>query len=517
MVQFGGTMNKTTNGNGNGGVHLDGTHIREMAQRKPPSRSDASATVINESRVLFHSTEGVEVHGRLVDFNRQSVAFELFGESVVLRSSEVLTEFQIQIQGQKIYYGQAVITALLDNASKIVCEVELDESQWISTPDFLSAMTQPDGVATAFKQFELEWQKLYIVSPDFKVIVADIEMFLHDLKIWLDRVEANLATLPAVKRGLVERQLALEIGKLTSPWLTTMFEKFEAVLRRVEPGSQPAHSVFARRILHPFLMGSPFLHRAFYKPLGYAGDYEMVNMLSRDPFEGKSLFAKIVNLWFWEQSPAEAHRNRLTYLAKQIEAEAYRLVRHGRRVRVFNFACGPALEIQNFLKKSPMAGHVDFLLADFNSETLEHTKRLMEEIKDRRGLRTAFYFAKKSVHQLLKDSGHLLLSGNDGEPLYDFVYCAGLFDYLSDRTCLEMMNAFYNFVAPGGLLVSTNVAASNPRIPTMDHVMAWHLIHRTVPQFAELRPGGSSPEDCTVKGDATGVNLFLEVRKPEHG
>ncbi len=510
-------MNKTINGNGHGGGHLDSAHVREIAPRKTASRSGAGATVINESRVIFRATEGAEVHGRLVNFSRQSAAFELFGESVVLRSSETLTEFQIQIQGQKIYYGQAVITALLDNASKIVCEVDLDENLWTPAPEFLSTMTQPDGVAKAFNQFEREWQKLYIVSPDFKVIVADLEIFLHDLKIWLDRVESNLATLPAVKRGLVERQLAQEIGKITSPRLTTMFEKFEAVLNRVEPGSHPAHSVFARRILHPLLMGSPFLHRTFYKPLGYAGDYEMVNMLSRDPFEGKSLFAKIVNLWFWEQPPAEAHRNRLIYLANQIEVEAHRLARFGRRVRVFNFACGPALEIQNFLKKSPMAGRVDFLLADFNGETLEHTKRIMEEIKERRGLGTAFQFAKKSVHQLLKDSGHLLLSGNDGKPLYDFVYCAGLFDYLSDRTCLELMNAFYSFVAPGGLLVSTNVATSNPRIPTMDHVMAWHLIYRNVPQFADLRPGGSSPEDCVVKADATGVNLFLEVRKPEHG
>ena len=510
-------MNKQLNGNGHGGGHGLLAHTRPVAQKKPAVRAGAAATVINESRVIFRAAEGAEVHGRLVHFNRRSAAFELFGETVLLRSSETLTEFQIQIHGQRVYHGQAVISTLLDNSTKIVCEVELDDGQWAPAPDLLSTMAQTDGASTAFKEFEHEWQKICIISPEFKVTVADLEIFLHDLKIWLDRVEANLSTVPPGKRVGLERQIAREIGKFTSPRLTGMFEKFEAVLNRMEPGSLPAYSVFARRILHPLLMGSPFLHRTFYKPLGYAGDYEMVNMLSRDPFEGKSLFAKIINLWFWEQPPAEAHRNRLVYLAAQIEAEAARLPRKGRMLRVFNFACGPALEIQNFLNKSALADRLDFTLADFNGETLEHTKRAMEQIKERRGLRTALQFTKKSVHQLLKDSGQLLLSGSEGKPLYDFVYCAGLFDYLSDRTCKELMNAFYSFVAPGGLLIATNVATSNPRIPTMDHVMAWHLIYRDVPQFAELRPDESSMEDCTVKADSTGVNLFLEVRKPEYG
>ena len=54
------------------------------------------------------------------------------------------------------------------------------------------------------------------------------------------------------------------------------------------------------------LLSSPFLYRAYQKPLGYAGDYEMVNMIARDPYEGGSLFAKVVNLWFLSQWPARA-------------------------------------------------------------------------------------------------------------------------------------------------------------------------------------------------------------------
>ena len=42
------------------------------------------------------------------------------------------------------------------------------------------------------------------------------------------------------------------------------------------------------------------VYRAYTKPLGYAGDYEVVNMMLRDPFEGDSLFAKVINSVFLE-------------------------------------------------------------------------------------------------------------------------------------------------------------------------------------------------------------------------
>jgi extracellular factor (EF) 3-hydroxypalmitic acid methyl ester biosynthesis protein len=79
------------------------------------------------------------------------------------------------------------------------------------------------------------------------------------------------------------------------------------------------------------------------------------------------------------------------------------------------------------------------------------------------------------------------------------------------------MNAFYNLVAPGGVLIATNVDASNPRRPTMDMIMEWHLVYRNAGDFVKLCPDDISAEDCSVVADATGVNIFLECRKPENG
>ena len=76
-----------------------------------------------------------------------------------------------------------------------------------------------------------------------------------------------------------------------------MFERFETVAARIEPELQPAHRAFGQRQLHPHLLCAPFIHRTYTKPLGYAGDYEMMNMIVRNGLEGNSLYAKLTNAY----------------------------------------------------------------------------------------------------------------------------------------------------------------------------------------------------------------------------
>ena len=76
------------------------------------------------------------------------------------------------------------------------------------------------------------------------------------------------------------------------------------------------------------------------------------------------------------------------------------------------------------------------------------------------------------------------------------------------------MNIFYEVLAPGGLLVATNVDASNPIRHLMEYVLEWHLVYRDSEQLKQLKPDDAIPGNFSVKSDATGVNIYIEVRKP---
>lgn len=64
---------------------------------------------------------------------------------------------------------------------------------------------------------------------------------------------------------------------------------------------------------------------------------------------------------------------------------------------------------------------------------------------------------------------------------------------------------------PGGLVIVTNVAQSNPRKAWMEYLMEWNLIYRDDDEMVDLVPDGLPVKRTEVRADATGVNLFLEI------
>ena len=116
--------------------------------------------------------------------------------------------------------------------------------------------------------------------------------------------------------------------------------------------------------------------------------------------------------------------------------------------------------------------------------------------------------------QLLKESARNRAAGKVAE--HDLVYCAGLFDYLSDNVCKLLVEILWGMVAPGGLLIVTNVDR-HPTRAQMECFLEWNLVYRNSQDMRRLAPASVPFEDVVLKRDETGVNIFLELRKPEHG
>jgi extracellular factor (EF) 3-hydroxypalmitic acid methyl ester biosynthesis protein len=509
MMHLASAMSNLVNGNGNGNGHHQSVAAPQPAAKKPATRPLAPAPDVKESYVTFKIADSGELRGTLVRMTRHVVFFELYNPDFLPRLSEVLNEFKIIYQGRTIYSGRAIVRNLVDAETKIICEAMMDETGW--TDMQLELISSRKGqVADEFKEFLQSWQNLYKVTPEFKVVVADMQTILHDLRLWLDRVELRISTSAKKDQKKNEQQLMEEVGRLFVPAFDVLHEKLEAISKNISEDSRPAHRVFAQRQLHSLMLCSPFGHRAYTKPLGYAGDYEMVNMIALNPYQGESLFAKIVNLWFLSQWPSEAHRNRLAYLKTHLEKETLRACQNHRKVRIFNFACGPALEIQRFLENFQLSDNAEFTLADFNQETLEQLAKKIKTIKEQHTRSTSVQFQRKNIVQVLKES----MKKNATNPEYDFVYCAGLFDYLPDTTCSQLMEIFYSWLAPGGLLVVTNVVDDKPFRHMLEFVLDWNLIYRDTKEARLLFPKLIPEEVRSIKKDVTGVNIFIEARKP---
>jgi extracellular factor (EF) 3-hydroxypalmitic acid methyl ester biosynthesis protein len=466
----------------------------------------------NEGLVVCQNSHGAEVAGTLLRLTRYQVVFEIYTPDTVLQTSEVLAGFKVTVNERVIYSGRAVVANLLNTGTAFVCEARLDEP-WLEADPQL-ALRRPEQWRDGFGEFVRQWQRLYKIQPEYKSSVADLQTFLTDLRLWLSQAELEVLSQPADRRTAFERAIVQSLAEPVVPALGALFEKFEDSCRNLPPDLQPAHQAYVRRQLHPLVLCAPFMNRTYQKPLGYAGDYEMVSMMVRDPQEGQSVFAKLLNTFFLNTPPVVAHRNRLEYLNSVLTQEAARARRSRRELKIFNLGCGPAKEIQTFIATSDLSARARFTLLDFNQETVAHTGEVLNKVIRESRRAVSLQMVKKSVAQLLKESARQRSTSFPTD--YDLVYCAGLFDYLPDSVCTGLMSVLYSLVSPGGLLVATNVHTSNPSRNWMEYSVDWHLVYRDRKQMVKLAPAAAPQDSYTILSEPSGVNTFIEVRKPEH-
>lgn len=464
----------------------------------------------SQSVITCRNSQGTELTANLLRITRYSVVFEVYNPYSILQLSEVLSDFRIMASRRLLYQGKAVVSNLLNTGIVLVCEAMLDEG-WVEV-DFLSGVSGAslDGSANLANQFATfmgEWKSANHVHDPFKLAVADLASTLTGIQQWLTGIDVGIRTTVTRRREDLEQEIFAGIeDRVVNEVLPTMHH-FEEVSAEVGQAEIAVHKSYVRRELHPIVLCSPFLYRTYTKPLGYAGDYEMVNMMLRNPYEGSSAFAKLLNFALLRTEPVIAHRNRIDYLVEKLRSECVRRAARG-KTRVLNLACGPAMEVQRFLRQCPESDLAEIDLLDFNAETLEFARESLSEARAAAGRRTQLHYFQRSVHQLLRAASQ---GGVDEFSGYDIVYCAGLFDYLSQRVCKRMVELFTSMLKPGGVVIVTNVATSNPRKAWMEYVMEWNLIYRDENEMVDLVPEGLNPKDTKVGADATGVNLFLEI------
>jgi extracellular factor (EF) 3-hydroxypalmitic acid methyl ester biosynthesis protein len=465
--------------------------------------------LLKQSAVVGQTSQGYEIRSVPVHLDRHRVVFEVSDPQGALRLSEVLSDFKLICRDQTLYSGRAVITNLLNAGLGVLCEASLEDAWFDSS--LAGPVVETSQFGASFSQFLGEWQKLYAVLPEYKIVIADLQSFLMDLRLWLEQIEVGIRSSPSARRHELEEEAMEKLAPSTSPAIAALFERYEAVARKLEAHQVPAHQAFGRRYLHPLLLVSPFVYRTFRKPLGYAGDYEMVSMMMRSPYEGSSLFAKTINAYALALPPIVAHRNRLAYLRQKLGEEARRTHLAGRPARLLSVGCGPACELQLFLAEDDCSDRVEATLLDFNQETLDYAAGALGKCRETHHRSTVIRTVKQSVQQILRQAARP--GQGRGVDQFDFIYCAGLFDYLPDALCKSLISHYYRLLAPGGLLVATNVD-DHPSRNEMECFLEWHLIYRDSRQMATLAPEGAAPENVHLLCEPAGVNLFLEARKP---
>jgi chemotaxis methyl-accepting protein methylase len=258
---------------------------------------------------------------------------------------------------------------------------------------------------------------------------------------------------------------------------------------------------YFRHRMAELLYQSPFSKRSVEKPLGYAGDFEMMNILYREENLGDSLFAKCLHRCYLNFKNAQAVRNRVDYFHKAILSTIEKSP-SDRPVRILSVACGPAEEIQRLLLDRAIPWErVEIHLLDQDLGALRNAQagiRLSTHGLDRTP-------SVKYLHMAIKN---VIVDGIDGK--YDLIYSAGLFDYLSDPVAKMAAQTLTENLTTGGKLVIGNFTAVSGMRLGMDLILDWKLIYRSEVELRRLY--SVENRAVTVESEPERVNLFVVIQ-----
>lgn len=456
-----------------------------------------------QSLITFRNSQGEAARGTLLKLERTTVVFEVYNPYSIVQLSEVLADLTIRRGENPIYQGRATVSNLVNTGLMLIVSARFIDPWCYASHRCFGDLEHLRLEAIDFLE---QWETESRIRRGYQAAVVSLRSYLSGLNHWLQRMEAENSELISDSFSTYDGLLNFASPLLEK--IQILSERFQCEASKLEESESDVHRAFAQSELHPLIMTSPYPHRTFNKPLGYAGDYEMMNMIHRGVPEGPSPYAKLVNAFYVRLPIAKCVRNRAELLENYLGEGAELSAKQGRTFSALSIGCGPAVEVQRFIRHSDYVRDARIVLVDFNRETLAHAEERIQAAISESGREADVSFMERSVHSLLKSAAsgsEPTLSGG-----FDFVYCAGLFDYLSDKVCGRLVKLFYRWTTPGGVMLVTNMHERTLNRYLLEHQAEWFLIYRSESQMLSMGAGLGPHRAFT---DDTGINLCLEVRR----
>jgi len=447
--------------------------------------------------VTFHNSQSEEVRGTILKLSHSVIVFEVYNPYSIVQLSEVLSGLKIVRLNQEIYNGKATVTNIVNTGIILIVAATLSDDYWKSTFDISSKKDIQKEIGRLISTFDTTQG----INSELKTNILSIRSFLSDLHNWFEKFESSFERDSSLK---INDKFILDYFSPLFERLTAFFRRSSELLKEVKEPEINMYKKFIQSNLHHLVMSSPFPVRALSKPLGFAGDYMMMHMIQRDSAEGSSLYAKFVNVFYANIPLSISVNNRTSRLLKIIEEGVKKAEDEGREYNSLSVGCGPALEIRYFLERNNPKVKCNFYLLDFNQETLDFAKSEADKVN--KSDLCSVFTRLNSVHELLKKS----VNKKFEDTKYDFIYCSGLFDYLSDKVCAKLTKMFYEMLRVEGRVFVTNMHINDIDRYIVEILLEWYLIYRDEDTMKTIAP---SCGESHIYTDSTGVNLCLEVTK----
>jgi extracellular factor (EF) 3-hydroxypalmitic acid methyl ester biosynthesis protein len=483
-----------------------GRHIFFRPERYPCSELGSIGVAV------LVMQDGIARPCELKDVSQNGFAFE-WSDGAPPELGTLLDEVVLRLDGHEVYRGRARVCSLRPGERMTLVGASLVETL-MNIEDVLQLRDVKARITdTANPGLRLHAGSWRVPGQDrFKALVAELRMFLEDARSKFGELETSLPwhvvhgeqESPA-RDALIERINAGFVADLVQT-----SNDIDAALRGASPEARGGLREFSDRSVGELLMQSPWMHRARHKPLGYPGDFEIMNGLYRRHFSGATLFAKALNLGFVSTPAARAVRCRKDLLKGRLSAILDDKEARAESCRILSIAAGPAEEVLCLLEERQSIGvPLEIVLFDQDKSALAFSfARLSRVVAQRWRGKVTVVHLHDSITKLLRGCTVLRNSG-----VFDAVYASGLFDYLQPHTWVSLCRSLYLMLAPRGRLYVGNMVPSSPSRWFMELHLDWFLEYREHEELLALAHQAAPEAQLEILEESTGVNPFVAITR----
>lgn len=339
----------------------------------------------------------------------------------------------------------------------------------------------------------------------FRSLVLEMKHYLEGIRSMMDNRESEWKNFPSEDRKSAGSGAEEILSSILKEKLPFYYQRLSKMLNKLAPDKIKLCIEYFRSQLAGIIYEAPFAYRSYYKPLGYAGDYNMMSLIYGDKYEGMSVFSRSLHKYYIDQPAAQAVKNRARYLYNKMNQI---LIGTEEAVRILSVAAGPAYEIRKFIRTTYQKSdyNIEFTLLDQDLEALQFAKQKLRETSWKVKKMPPISYVNMSIRRVIAQGMSQI-----GE--YDFIFSAGLFDYFSDPVARMVAKKLFERLKEGGLLIIGNFDGINPTRPIMEVALDWKLNYRTAENmgrlFQELKG------EVTIEREETHINIFYNIRKPK--
>ncbi len=332
------------------------------------------------------------------------------------------------------------------------------------------------------------------INPQFRLISYQVYHWLTTLEQKVNQIEKNNFDWPRAEIDSYENVVTQVVAGYIEQNIFPLYQELEKITNPMKPKDKKEHFEFFRQTVGRHMFQSYYANRAYQKPRGYAGDFEMMRTVYHHEIRGTTLFGRCIERYFTDVPEAQAVRNRGHYLMQKIVST----LQKNPKAKILSVASGPAMEIQYLMTKHPeLMANAEIHLVDQDIDALKLSQRAIESLARSQNISTPIHFHNWAIKNIIES----------GVPIdhCDLIYTAGLFDYLSAPVAQAAASKLYQALNPQAELIIGNFDVSAPNRFGMALVTDWHLIYRTEEELKEI----FSPISLVkIEKEPLGINLF---------